>query len=75
MLKIRTGAMTMNTRGIGLVYANVMKQSSSLDKISVEVELRMCIDYPECLVSHVTAMPDKQPSQLVVLGIVLIDDI
>lgn len=75
MLEIRTDAMTMNTRGIGLVNANVMKQSSSLDKISVEVELRMCIDYPECLVSHVTAMPYKQPPQFVVLGIVLMDDI
>lgn len=75
MLEIRTGAMTIYTRSIGLVYANVMKQSSSLDKISVEVELRMCVCYPEGLVSHVTAMPDKQPPQFVVLGIVLIYDI
>lgn len=75
MLEIRTGAMTIYTRSIGLVYANVMKQSSSLDKISVEVELWMCVCYLESLVSHITAMPYKQPPQLVVLGIVLIDDI
>lgn len=75
MLEIRTGAMAMNTGSIGLVYANIMKQSSSLDKMSVEVELGMCVNYPESLVCHITAMPDKQPPQFVVLGIVLIDDI
>ena len=64
--------MAIYSRGIGHEYAYVMQQSPILDKLSVEVELRMCIHYPEGLVSHVATVLYQQSSQLVILGIVFI---
>ena len=64
MLDIWSIAMAMYSRGIGHEYAYVMQQSPILDKLSVEVELRMCIHYPEGLVSHVATVLYQQSSQL-----------
>ena len=72
MLDIWSVAMTIYSRGIGHEYAYVMQQSPILDKLSVEVELWMCIHYPEGLVGHVATVLYQQFSQLVVLGIVFI---
>ena len=72
VLDIRTCAMAMYPRGIGQEYAYVMQQSPILDKLSVEVELRMCIHYPEGLVRHVATVLQQQASQLGFLRIVLI---
>ena len=72
MLDIWACAVAIDTWGIGHVYADVMQQSPILDKLPVEVELRMCIHYPEGLVSHVATVLYQQSSQLVILGIVFI---
>ena len=63
--------MAMYPRGIGQEYAYVMQQSPILDKLSVEVELRMCIHYPEGLVRHVATVLQQQASQLCFLTILL----
>ena len=64
MLDIWACAVAIDTWGIGHVYADVMQQSPILDKLSVEVELRMCIHYPEGFVSHVATVLYQQSSQL-----------
>lgn len=64
MLDIWACAVAIDTWGIGHVYADVMQQSPILDKLSVEVELRMCIHYPEGLVSHIATVLYQQSSQL-----------
>ena len=72
MLDIWSVAMAIYSRGIGHEYAYVMQQSPILDKLPVEVELWMCIHYPEGLVGHVATVPYQQTSQLFILGIVFI---
>lgn len=72
MLDIWACAVAMYSGSVGHEYAYVMQQSPILDKLSVEVELRMCIHYPEGLVSHVATVLYQQSSQLVILGIVFI---
>ena len=72
MLAIWSVAMTIYSRGIGHEYAYVMQQSPILDKLSVEVELWMCIHYPQGFVGHVATVLYQQFSQLVILGIVFI---
>lgn len=64
MLDIWSIAMAMYSRGIGHEYAYVMQQSPILDKLSVEVELRMCIHYPQGSVCHVAAVLYQQFAQL-----------
>ena len=72
MLDIWSVAMAIYSRGIGHEYAYVMQQSPILDKLSVEVELWMCIHYPQGFVGHVATVLYQQSSQLVILGIVFI---
>ena len=63
--------MTIYSRGIGHEYAYVMQQSPILDKLSVEVELWMCIHYPQGFVGHVATVLQQQASQLCFLTILL----
>ncbi len=64
MLDIRPIAIAVYSRGIGHEYTYVMQQSPILDKLSVEVELRMCIHYPQGSVCHVAAVLYQQFAQL-----------
>ena len=63
--------MTIYSRGIGHEYAYVMQLSPILDKLSVEVELWMCIHYPQGFVGHVATVLYQQSAQLCFLTILL----
>ncbi len=61
----------MNARSIATNDADVVEHGGSLQKLPVNIPLRMIIRYLESTVSHLPAMSEQQSAQLVVLWIII----
>ncbi len=66
-------AVTMDAVGIGSEDSNVVNNGTLFKETAIETEFRMTVGNSQRLVCHIATMAQEQSTQLVVLGIVLVN--
>lgn len=68
------GTETLDARGVGEEYANIVKHGGFVEKVAVDLELGMAVGYLQCLTCYTLAMNKKDIAKFRSRLIVFIND-
>jgi hypothetical protein len=66
--------MTVDAWRVGPTNANVVKHCAAIEYICIQMQFGMSCCHAECMCRYLGAMVNEQAAQLIVLGIMFLDD-